>query len=194
MGQPWREAGRMMQKRNTFTDFVAAAEHLVRNKYTSSDRLVITGRSAGAMLMAAVANLRPQLFKAVVMGSPFVDVLNTMLDPTLPLTTQEYIEWGNPNVRREYEYIKSYSPYDNIRRRAYPAMLLSVSLNDRQVGFWEGAKFAAKLRELKTDSNPVLLKVDMGSAGHGGASGRYDAMRDLAFQQAFTRWRMGIRN
>ena len=193
LGQPWREAGRMLQKRNTFTDFVAAAEHLVKTKYTSSDRLVITGRSAGGMLMAAVANLRPQLFKAVVVGSPFVDVVNTMLDPTLPLTTQEYIEWGNPNVQKEYEYIKSYSPYDNIQRTAYPAMLLSVSLNDRQVGFWEGAKFVVRLRELKTDSNPVLLKVDLGG-GHAGSSGRYDAIREYAFDLAFMLWQMGIGN
>ncbi len=191
MGQPWREAGRMMLKRNTFADFVAAGEHLVKQKYTSSNRLVITGRSAGGLLMAAAANLRPQLFKAVVVASPFVDVLNTMLDPTLPLTTQEYIEWGNPNVQKEYDYIKTYSPYDNIRRAAYPAMLVEVSLNDTQVGFWEGTKFVAKLRELKTGSNPVLLKVNMG-AGHAGSSGRYDAIRELAFSQAFTLWQMGI--
>ena len=191
LGQPWREAGRMMQKRNTFTDFVAAAEHLVTSKYTSSDRLAITSRSAGGMLMAAVANMRPGLFKAVVVGSPFVDVLNTMLDPTLPLTTQEYIEWGNPSVRREYDYIRSYSPYDNIQRADYPAMLLSVSVNDRQVGFWEGTKFVAKLREMKTDSNPVLLRVDMGG-GHAGSSGRYDAIREFAFELAFVLWQMDM--
>lgn len=191
MGQPWREAGRMMSKRNTFTDFVAAAEHLVQEKYTSSDRLVITSRSAGGLLMAAATNLRPQLFKAVVMSSPFVDVLNTMSDATLPLTTGEYIEWGNPNVRKEYEYIKSYSPYDNIQATGYPAMYVEVSLNDSQVGFWEGAKFVAKLRELKTDSNPVLLRINMG-AGHAGSSGRYDALREYAATQAFTLWQMGV--
>lgn len=191
MGQAWREAGRMMRKRNSFTDFVAAAEHLVKEKYTAGDRLVMTGRSAGGLLVGAVMNLRPQLFKAVVASSPFVDVLNTMSDPSLPLTTSEYVEWGNPNVQKEYEYIKSYSPYDNIRATAYPAMLVEVSLNDSQVGFWEGTKFVAKLRELKTDSNPVFLMVNMG-AGHGGFSGRYDAMRELAFTYAFVLRQMGI--
>lgn len=192
MGQAWRDAGTMMQKRNTFTDFVSVAEHLVKQKYTASDRLVITGRSAGGLLMAAATNLRPRLFKAVTLSSPFVDVLNTMLDPTLPLTTNETIEWGNPTSnRKEYEYIKSYSPYDNIRATSYPAMLVEVSMNDRQVGYWEGAKFVAKLRELKTDGNPVLLKVNMGG-GHGGSSGRYDALREFAEVQAFQLWQMGI--
>jgi oligopeptidase B len=191
MGEPWREAGRMMVKRNTFTDFTAAAENLVKEKYTSADRLVIQGASAGGLLMGAVVNMRPDLFKAVVAQVPFVDVINTMLDASLPLTTSEYLEWGNPNVRKEYDYIKTYSPYDNVAAKAYPAMLVKVSLNDSQVPYWEGTKFVAKLRELKTDTNPLLLKVNMG-AGHGGSSGRYDALRETASDQAFMLTQMGV--
>jgi oligopeptidase B len=191
LGEPWREAGRMMLKRNTFTDFIDAAEHLTKNRYTSKDRLVIQGGSAGGLLMGAVVNMRPDLFKAVVAQVPFVDVINTMLDASLPLTTSEYLEWGNPNIKKEYDYIKTYSPYDNIAAKAYPAMLVKVSLNDSQVPYWEGTKFVAKLRELKTDSNPLLLKVNMG-AGHGGSSGRYDALRETAADQAFMLTQMGI--
>jgi oligopeptidase B len=191
LGEPWREAGRMMVKRNTFTDFTDVAENLVKAKYTSSDRLVIQGGSAGGLLMGAVVNMRPQLFKAVVAQVPFVDVINTMLDASLPLTTSEYLEWGNPNIKKEYDYIKTYSPYDNIAAKAYPAMLVKVSLNDSQVPYWEGTKFVAKLREMKTDSNPLLLKVNMG-AGHGGSSGRYDALRETAADQAFMLKEMGI--
>jgi oligopeptidase B len=191
LGEPWREAGRMMVKRNTFTDFTDVAENLVKSKYTSSDRLVIQGGSAGGLLMGAVVNMRPQLFKAVVAQVPFVDVINTMLDASLPLTTSEYLEWGNPNIKKEYDYIKTYSPYDNIAAKAYPAMLVKVSLNDSQVPYWEGTKFVAKLREMKTDSNPLLLKVNMG-AGHGGSSGRYDALRETAADQAFMLKQMGI--
>jgi oligopeptidase B len=191
MGQPWREAGMMMSKRNTFTDFIAAAEHLVKQKYTATDRLVITGQSAGGLLVGAAATLRPQLFKAIVTTSPFVDILNTMSDATLPLTTGEYLEWGNPNVAKEYEYIKTYSPYDNIKATAYPAMFVQVSLNDSRVGYWEGTKFVAKLRELKTDSNPVLLSVNMGG-GHAGSSGHYDALREYAVLQTFALMQMGI--
>jgi oligopeptidase B len=191
MGEPWREAGRMMVKRNTFTDFVDAAENLVKGKYTSSDRLVIQGGSAGGLLMGAVTNMRPDLFKAVLAQVPFVDVINTMLDASLPLTTSEYLEWGNPNIKKEYDYIKTYSPYDNIAAKAYPAMLVKVSLNDSQVPYWEGTKFVAKLREMKTDTNPLLLKVNMG-AGHGGSSGRYDALRETAADQAFILKQMGI--
>jgi oligopeptidase B len=193
LGEPWRDAGRMMNKMNTFTDFIACAEHLVNNKYTSKDRLVIQGGSAGGMLMGAVTNLRPDLFKAVVAQVPFVDVLNTMLDASLPLTTSEYIEWGNPNEKAAYEYMKKYSPYDNIHKTDYPAMLVKVSLNDSQVPYWEGSKFVAKLRDYKTDHNPLILKVNMG-AGHGGASGRYDAIRETAFDYAFMLWQMGINN
>jgi oligopeptidase B len=193
LGEPWRDAGRMMQKMNTFTDFIACAEHMVKQKYTSSDRLVIQGGSAGGLLMGAVTNMRPDLFKAVVAQVPFVDVLNTMLDASLPLTTSEYIEWGNPNEKPAYDYMKKYSPYDNVHAANYPAMLVKVSLNDSQVPYWEGAKFVAKIRELRTDHNPLLLKTNMG-AGHGGASGRYDAIHESAFDYAFMLWQMGLTN
>ncbi|MEA2165275.1 MAG: oligopeptidase [Thermoanaerobaculia bacterium] len=191
LGEPWREGGRMMVKRNTFTDFIDAASNLIKDKYTSSDRLVIQGGSAGGLLMGAVTNMRPDLFKAVVAQVPFVDVINTMLDASLPLTTSENLEWGNPNIKKEYDYIKTYSPYDNVAAKAYPAMLVKVSLNDSQVPYWEGTKFVAKLREMKTDTNPLLLKVNMG-AGHGGSSGRYDALRETAADQAFMLTQMGI--
>jgi len=191
MGEEWREAGRMLKKLNTFTDFIASAEHLVKNKYTSSDRLVIQGGSAGGLLMGAVSNMRPDLFKAVVSQVPFVDVLNTMLDASLPLTTSEYIEWGNPNEKAAYDYMAKYSPYDNIKKANYPATLVKVSLNDSQVPYWEGAKFVAKMRALKTDDNPLLLKTNMG-AGHGGSSGRYDYLREVAFDYAFMLWQMGL--
>jgi oligopeptidase B len=193
LGEPWREAGRMMKKMNTFTDFIACAEHLVKQKYTSSDRLVIQGGSAGGLLMGAVTNMRPDLFKAVVAQVPFVDLLNTMLDASLPLTTSEYIEWGNPNEKAAYDYMKKYSPYDNVHKANYPAMLVKVSLNDSQVPYWEGAKLVAKIREFKTDHNPLILKVNMG-AGHGGASGRYDAIHEAAFDYAFMLWQMGVAN
>ena len=190
MGEEWRQAGRMMNKMNTFTDFIASAEHLVKNRYTSTDRLVIQGGSAGGLLVGAVTNMRPDLFKAVVAQVPFVDVLNTMLDASLPLTTSEYIEWGNPNEKPAYEYMKKYSPYDNIAAKDYPSMLVKVSLNDSQVPYWEGAKMVAKLRATKTDNNPLLLKTNMG-AGHGGSSGRYDYLREVAFDYAFMLWQMG---
>ncbi|HYX29976.1 MAG TPA: S9 family peptidase [Pyrinomonadaceae bacterium] len=193
LGEPWRDAGRMMNKMNTFTDFIACAEHLIKNKYTSKDRLVIQGGSAGGMLMGAVTNMRPDLFKAVVAQVPFVDVLNTMLDASLPLTTSEYIEWGNPNEKAAYDYMKKYSPYDNVHKANYPAMLVKVSLNDSQVPYWEGTKLVAKLRDYKTDNNPLILKVNMG-AGHGGASGRYDAIHETAFDYAFMLWQVGIMN
>jgi oligopeptidase B len=191
LGEEWREAGRMMKKINTFTDFIACAEALVKMKYTSSDRLVIEGGSAGGLLMGAVSNMRPDLFKGVISHVPFVDVLNTMLDASLPLTTSEYIEWGNPNEKPAYDYMKQYSPYDNVGKKAYPATLVKVSVNDSQVPYWEGAKLVAKMRAMKTDDNPLLLKVNFG-AGHGGASGRYDALRETAFDYAFMLWQMGI--
>jgi oligopeptidase B len=193
LGEPWRDAGRMMNKRNTFTDFISSAEHLIKQKYTSSDRLVIHGGSAGGMLMGAVVNMRPDLFKAAIAAVPFVDILNTMLDATLPLTTSEYIEWGNPNEKAAFDYMKTYSPYDNIKAQNYPAMLVKVSLNDSQVPYWEGAKFAAKLRATKTDNNVLLLKTNMG-AGHGGSSGRYDALKEIAFDYAFMLNQFGIAN
>ena len=191
MGEEWREAGRMMKKMNTFTDFIASAEHLIKNKYTAPDRLVIQGGSAGGLLVGAVSNMRPDLFKAVVSQVPFVDVLNTMLDASLPLTTSEYIEWGNPNDKAAYDYMKKYSPYDNIAKKDYPAMLVKVSLNDSQVPYWEGAKLVARLRTLKTDQNPLLLKTNMG-AGHGGSSGRYDYLKEVAFDYDFMLWQMGL--
>lgn len=191
LGEEWRQAGRMMNKINTFTDFIACAETLVKQKYTSSDRLVIEGGSAGGLLMGAVTNMRPDLFKAVVSHVPFVDVLNTMLDATLPLTTSEYIEWGNPNEKPAFEYMKKYSPYDNVGKKNYPATLVKVSVNDSQVPYWEGAKLVAKLRAMKTDNNPLLLKVNFG-AGHGGSSGRYDALHETAFDYAFMLWQMGV--
>ena len=191
LGEEWRQEGRMMKKMNTFNDFIASAEYLVKNKYTSSDRLVIQGGSAGGLLVGAVTNMRPDLFKAVVAQVPFVDVLNTMLDASLPLTTSEYIEWGNPNEKAAYDYIKQYSPYDNVGRKNYPSMLVKVSLNDSQVPYWEGSKLVARLRAMKTDNNPILLKVNMG-AGHGGSSGRYDFLREVAFDYAYMLWQMGI--
>ncbi|HSE31750.1 MAG TPA: S9 family peptidase [Pyrinomonadaceae bacterium] len=191
LGEEWRQAGRMMTKLNTFTDFVACAEHLIKTKYTSSNRLVIQGGSAGGLLMGVVTNMRPDLFKAVVSQVPFVDVLNTMLDASIPLTTSEYIEWGNPNEKAAFEYIKQYSPYDNIAKKNYPTILVKVSVNDSQVPYWEGAKYVAKLRDMKTDQNPLLLKVNFG-AGHGGSSGRYDALKETAFDYAFMLWQMGV--
>ncbi len=191
MGKPWHDQGRMMNKKNTFTDFVAVAEHLVKEKYTSSDRLIIEGGSAGGLLMGAVSNMRPDLFKAVVSKVPFVDVINTMLDDSLPLTVGEFEEWGNPDKREEYEYMKTYCPYTNLTAREYPSMLVRTSLNDSQVMYWEPAKYVARLRTLKTDKNPLLLKTLM-VAGHGGASGRYDYLRDVAFDYAFMLWQVGV--
>ncbi len=191
LGEDWREQGRMMKKMNTFTDFIDSADYLVRNKYTSPDRLVVQGASAGGLLMGAVVNMRPDLFKAVVAQVPFVDVMNTMMDATLPLTTSEWIEWGNPNNVEEFEYMIKYSPYDNVKAQKYPALLVQVSLNDSQVPYWEGTKFAAKIRAMKTDTNPLILKANMG-AGHGGSSGRYDALHETAFTYAFILWQMGL--
>jgi oligopeptidase B len=191
LGKPWHDDGKMMKKMNTFTDFIAAGDYLVKEKYAAKDKLVITGGSAGGLLMGAVTNLRPDLFKVVVSYVPFVDVVNTMLDESLPLTVQEFLEWGNPKKKDEYAYIKAYSPYDNIAAKNYPAMLVRVSLNDSQVPYWEGAKYVAKLRALKTDKNVLLLKANMG-AGHGGASGRYDAIKDTAFDYAFILTQLGI--
>jgi oligopeptidase B len=190
MGEVWRDDGRMLNKQNTFTDFIACADHLIREKYTAADRLAISGGSAGGLLMGAVVNMKPGLFRVVVAHVPFVDVLNTMLDATLPLTTSEYIEWGNPNEKAAYNYMKTYSPYDNVRPQDYPAMLIRTSLNDSQVPYWEGAKWTAKLRSKKTDKHLLLLKTNMG-AGHGGASGRYDHLRDTADDYAFILQELG---
>jgi oligopeptidase B len=191
LGKPWHDAGRMHLKRNTFSDFIAAAEHLIARGYTSADRLIIQGGSAGGLLMGAVSNLRPDLFRAVISQVPFVDVLNTMLDASLPLTVGEYEEWGNPQVAEDYFYIKSYCPYSNLERKSYPAMLVKTGLNDSQVMYWEPAKYVAKLRTLKTDSNALLFKINMG-AGHGGASGRYDYLREISLDYAFLLTQLGI--
>lgn len=184
LGEKWRTAGHLDKKLNTFTDFIDCAEELIESGYTSADRLAIQGGSAGGLLMGVVSNMRPDLFKAVVSQVPFVDVMNTMLDASLPLTTAEYLEWGNPNVRADYDYMMGYSPYDNVAAKAYPTTLVKVSVNDSQVPYWEGAKLVAKMRTLKTDRNPLLLMVNFG-AGHGGASGRYDALKETAFNDAF---------
>jgi oligopeptidase B len=184
MGRPWYEGGRRLNKRNSFTDFIAAAEYLIDKGYSSADRLVIRGGSAGGLLMGAVTNMRPELFRAVLAEVPFVDVVNTMLDASLPLTVIEYDEWGNPNDRASYKYIRSYSPYDNVEARRYPHMLVTAGLNDPRVAYWEPAKWTAKLRAQKTDDNRLLLRTNMG-AGHGGASGRYDYLREIAFKYAF---------
>ncbi len=192
MGKEWHDQGKMMVKKNTFTDFIACADYLVAEKYTSRDRLVITGGSAGGLLMGAVTNMRPDLAKAVVSYVPYVDVINTMLDATIPLTSVEYLEWGNPNEKPAFEYMLSYSPYDNVEKKAYPTMLVRTSLNDSQVMYWEPAKYVAKLRAMKTDANPLLFKVKLEPGGHGGASGRYDRLRDTAYDYAFILEQMGI--
>jgi oligopeptidase B len=191
MGKTWHDQGRMRQKMNTFTDFIACAEHLLREAYGSKERLVIEGGSAGGLLMGAVANLRPDLPRAVVSKVPFVDVLNSMLDETLPLTVGEFEEWGNPKTAEDYAVMRSYCPYSNLERKAYPAMLVKTSFHDSQVMYWEPAKYVARLREVKSDLNPVLLETNM-AAGHGGASGRYDALRETAFDYAFMLWQMGL--
>jgi len=192
LGKPWHDAGRLRQKRNTFTDFIAGAEHLIARRYTAPESLVIEGGSAGGLLIGAVANMRPELFRMVISHVPFVDVLNTMLDALLPLTVGEYEEWGNPRVAEDYFYIKSYCPYTNLDAKPYPAMLVKTGLNDSQVMYWEPAKYVAKLRTLKTDARTLLLKTNMG-AGHGGASGRYDYLREIALDYAFLLTELGIR-
>lgn len=193
LGKPWHDAGRMHNKLNSFTDFIASAEHLIAAHFTTGKKLIIEGGSAGGLLMGAVTNMRPELFRAVISHVPFVDVLNTMLDASLPLTVGEYEEWGNPQIAEDYFCMKTYCPYTNLQRKAFPAMLLKTGLNDSQVMYWEPAKYVAKLRALKTDSNPLLLKVNMG-AGHGGASGRYDYLREIALDYAFLLSQLGIQS
>jgi oligopeptidase B len=192
LGKPWHDAGRMRAKMNTFTDFIAAAEHLIVQRYTSPEKLVIEGGSAGGLLMGAAVNLRPYLFHAVITHVPFVDVLNTMLDASLPLTVGEYEEWGNPQVAEDYWAMKVYCPYTNVGPRAYPAMLVKTGLNDSQVMYCEPTKYVAKLRAEKRDTNALLFKVNM-DAGHGGASGRYDYLREIALDYAFVLSQSGIR-
>ncbi len=184
MGKFWHDDGKLLTKRNTFTDFIACAEHLVGHGYTASERLSILGGSAGGLLVGAVVNMRPDLFHAVIAKVPFVDAVNTMLDPTIPLTIGEYEEWGNPEHHEFYRYILSYSPYDNVEPKRYPAMLVKAGLNDPRVAYWEPAKWVAKLRALKTDDHILLLKTNMG-AGHFGPSGRYEGLRETAFDYAF---------
>ena len=191
LGKKWHDEGKMLKKKNSFTDFIAVAETLIADKYTSKDRLVIEGGSAGGLLMGAVVNMRPDLFKAVVARVPFVDVINSMYDESLPLTVGEFEEWGNPKVPEQYVYMKSYSPYDNLEAKAYPAMLVKTSFDDSQVMYWEPAKYVAKLRTLKTDSNPLIFKINM-AGGHGGSSGRYDKLREVAYDYAFQLTQMGI--
>ncbi len=192
MGEKWREDGMLMKKKNTFWDFIDCAEYLIAQKWTSKERLVIEGGSAGGLLMGAVVNMRPDLFHAVHAAVPFVDVMNTMMDASLPLTVGEYLEWGNPNEKEAYDYMKTYSPYDNLEKRAYPAILVTTSFNDSQVMYWEPAKYVARLRTLKTNDTPLLLKIKMEPAGHGGASGRYDRMKDQAFEYAWLLTQVGI--
>jgi oligopeptidase B len=191
MGKAWHDQGRMLHKMNTFTDFIAAAEYLVARRYTSPRRLAIQGGSAGGLLMGAVTNLRPDLFHAVVANVPFVDVINTMLDASLPLTVGEFEEWGNPRIREQYEYIKQYSPYDNLAAKSYPAMLVTTSFNDSQVMYWEPSKYVARMRALRTDERPLVFAINMG-AGHGGASGRYDRLREIARDWGFVLWQLGV--
>jgi oligopeptidase B len=190
MGKPWHDAGRLMNKMNTFTDFIAVTEYLTAQGYGDPGRVAMEGGSAGGLLMGAVANLRPDLYRAVLSHVPFVDVMNTMLDPTLPLTIGEYEEWGDPNQPDAFAYMLLYSPYDNLDRKAYPAMLVKTSLHDSQVMYWEPAKYVAKLRTLKTDDHLLLLETNM-SAGHGGASGRYDYLKEIALDYAFLLQELG---
>ncbi len=191
LGRSWYEGGKLLNKKNTFTDFIACAEHLIATQWTSSDRLAISGRSAGGLLIGAVINMRPDLFKSAIAGAPFVDVLTTLLDTSLPLTVIEWDEWGNPKDKTYYDYIKSYSPYDNVERQNYPNLLITTGLNDSKVGFWEPVKWTAKLRELKTDDNLLLLKINM-DAGHSGASGRYDRLKEVAMEYAFLLQQWGL--
>ena len=180
MGRAWYENGKLFKKKNTFTDFVDCGEFLIREKYTAADRLYANGGSAGGQ------------YKAIIADVPFVDVVTTMLDETIPLTTGEYEEWGNPNDKKYYDYMLSYSPYDNVEKKAYPNLLVTTGLHDSQVQYWEPAKWVAKLRTLKTDKNVLLLKTNM-EAGHGGASGRFEAIKEIAFEYAFMFKLQGIR-
>ncbi len=184
LGRAWYEDGKLLKKKNTFTDFIDCAEHLVKEQYASRGKLFGRGGSAGGLLIGAVANLRPDLFRGLIADVPFVDVVTTMLDDSIPLTTGEYDEWGNPADQASYDYMLSYSPYDNVAALDYPSILILAGLHDSQVQYWEPAKWAARLRHEKTGTNPVLLKTDL-SAGHGGASGRFDRYRETALEYAF---------
>jgi oligopeptidase B len=184
MGRQWYEDGKLMKKKNTFTDFIDCGEFLIQQKFTSKEHLYAMGGSAGGLLMGAIMNLRPDLWHGIIAAVPFVDVVTTMLDETIPLTTNEFDEWGNPKNKDAYDYMKSYSPYDNVEKKAYPNVLVTTGLHDSQVQYFEPAKWVAKLREMKTDNNIILLHTNM-SAGHGGASGRFDYLKDVALQYSF---------
>jgi len=184
MGRQWYEDGKLLKKKNTFNDFIDCAEHLIANSYTSPSSLFGMGGSAGGLLMGAVINMRPDLWKGIISAVPFVDVVTTMLDESIPLTTGEFDEWGNPKNEEYYHYIKSYSPYDNIEAKDYPAMMVTTGLHDSQVQYWEPAKWVAKLREMKTDNNPLVMHCNM-STGHGGASGRFERFKETAMEYAF---------
>jgi oligopeptidase B len=192
LGRQWYEDGKLLKKKNTFTDFIDCSKHLVEENYTSPEHLYASGGSAGGLLMGAVANMAPQLYNGIIASVPFVDVVTTMLDESIPLTTGEYDEWGNPNDPEYYHYMKSYSPYDNVVAQDYPNMLVTTGLHDSQVQYWEPAKWVAKLRELKTDRNKLLFHTNM-DAGHGGASGRFEALREVAEEYAFLLDLEGIR-
>ena len=194
MGKAWHDAGKMMNKKNTFTDFIAVADDLTKRGYGSKDKLVIEGGSAGGLLMGAVLNMRPDLFHAAVVKVPFVDVMNTMLDESLPLTVGEFEEWGNPKEKPAFDYMINYSPYDNVEAKAYPNMLVKTSFNDSQVMYWEPAKYVAKMRATRTDHNNLVFKVNLNPAGHGGASGRYDRLHEASFDYAYILTQMGINN
>jgi oligopeptidase B len=192
MGRQWYLDGKLMKKKNTFTDFIACADHLVNHKYGARDRMAIEGRSAGGLLIGATLNLRPDLCKVAHLGVPFVDLISTMLDESLPLTVQEFLEWGNPKQSAAGHYMLQYSPYDNLARKDYPSILVTTSLNDSQVLYHEPTKYVAKLRTLKSDKNPLLLKCNM-DAGHSGASGRYEALKEKAYEYAFMLNELGIK-
>ena len=184
LGRPWYEDGRLLNKKNTFTDFIDCSKFLIKNNYTSSEHLYAMGGSAGGLLVGAVMNMKPELYNGLIASVPFVDVVTTMLDDTIPLTTSEYDEWGNPNEKAYYDYMKSYSPYDQVKEKAYPNLYVSTGLHDSQVQYWEPAKWVAKLREMKTDDNLLFLDTNM-EAGHGGASGRFETLKEVAKEYAF---------
>ena len=192
MGRYWYEDGKLLKKKNTFTDFIDCAEYLIDENFTSVEKMFAMGGSAGGLLVGTVANMRPELFKGIVAAVPWVDVVTTMLDDTIPLTTSEYDEWGNPNDKDYYDYMLSYSPYDNVIAQDYPAMLVTTGLHDSQVQYFEPAKWVAKLRELKTNDNVLLFEINM-ETGHGGASGRFEAYKEIALEYAFMLDQLGIK-
>jgi oligopeptidase B len=184
LGRQWYEDGKLLKKKNTFTDFIDCSKYVIEQKYTSPEHLYAEGGSAGGLLMGAIVNLAPELYHGIIVQVPFVDVITTMLDDTIPLTTGEYDEWGNPNVKKYYHYMASYSPYDNVKKQSYPNMYVSTGLHDSQVQYWEPAKWVAKLRNMKTDDSVLFLDTNM-DAGHGGASGRFEAIKELAKEYSF---------